>query len=714
MAKLLTMILGIIIVTSLTIGLSASLLSRDALEKQVMEEIDSVLHSSIAELTIYQQGIENNIATISRLPEIRKGLKGNAMFKKAAEDVLLSIENQDIETLLLIDKSGKVILDNTNGSGVGNDVKDREYYSSAMAGKSTWSDVIISKGSGKPAMVYALPVKGTSGIDGVLAVVVKLDFIERTLKEVKIGENGYAYMIDQSGKLVYHPVSDYIQKELSSFNIPELTAETSKMTSGKSDIISYTHKGNKKINKYAAFGDFSISVNAVENEYLAAARGVMNMSLMTMGIMIVIAAIVATLFIVNLVGKIKDMKNVMSDAANGDLTVSPKNKLLVKCWEEKECGETECPAYMNDNLRCWQIDNTLCNGSKQGDMNSKLSNCENCACFEKAEGDEISQIGMSLSNMLFSFRGVVNGIQGAAEEVSAASQELASSSEESARSSEEIASSIEQVSAGSEQQNRYAVDTNDVVDQMKGNLSTSVGATKDIVAKTSIINDDAKKGQEVLNNTITQMVEIGENATTTMSVMKTLDEFSDKIGNITEVISGIADQTNLLALNANIEAARAGEAGRGFGVVAEEIRQLATQSQTSANEIGTLIKNIQGSIEQAGELIITENEKISEGEALMNDTKKAFDNINAHIQSISTSAAMLNETISSTEGSSDKVKLAIEEMVAVIEESSASCQEVSAASEEQNAVAEEISASSEQLSAMAEGLLASVSHFKVR
>ena len=192
-----------------------------------------------------------------------------------------------------------------------------------------------------------------------------------------------------------------------------------------------------------------------------------------------------------------------------------------------------------------------------------------------------------------------------------------------------------------------------------------------------------------------------------------LGDQSKQIGQIVDVIKGIADQTNLLALNAAIEAARAGEQGRGFAVVAEEVRKLAEQSSTSATQIATLIGNIQRETERAVEVMEKGKGDVAAGVEAVNLAGNSFRTI---VEEVNTVVAQIQQVTSATQqmatGTTQAVQ-SVESIGVIAEQTAASTEEVSAASEEQAATMETVSQSAEALAKLGESLMSVVAKFKV-
>ena len=162
------------------------------------------------------------------------------------------------------------------------------------------------------------------------------------------------------------------------------------------------------------------------------------------------------------------------------------------------------------------------------------------------------------------------------------------------------------------------------INQISGDNSQMLHATNDV----KLLID---QGATSIENVVNQMETIHETFTETTHMMRTMEQHSNSIQNITGLITDIADQTNLLALNAAIEAARAGEHGKGFAVVAEEVRKLAEQSKNSATEIGNMVQQIQQTSSNATKTIVEGGSKVNEGMEKTSESLHVFQNIETGI-----------------------------------------------------------------------------------
>lgn len=714
-----SLMLKMILSTSLLIILVAGVLtilstyqSKKAITVEIEKQLEYQLESVTQSITVKQQGILHEISLISSMSIIRDGirLRNGSAIKQFLYDY---VETQPyLENAYVLDPRGIVMYDVLSSQG--QNFSNRDYFKASIEGKEHISEVIISGFTGDPVQVISYPIRDESEtVIGVLAACIKFDVFTKILNNVELLEGSSAYLLDREGIVIYHSGGEeYENKNIREFKIPQLTEKADHMTSGGEGKVIYNHKGKMKLNLYRPVGNWSLSINAVQSVYLQPVKRMQANLLLSAIIFTLIGLAVGVFNSMRMVNKITRMKNALETASKGDLTIAVNEGKLKKCWEVMKCSEEACPAYGNDNLKCWDIPETLCGGEKQESITSKIDKCIACKTYTVSEGDELHQISRSLNTMVSSIKAMIMDIKKVSLELAASSQQLSTASEESSVAAEEIARSMTSISEGAELQVTNVSEANQLVEQMNSYLDKSSRATKQMSEKASNVQETSNKEQKVISKTIDHINSIKSSSEQTVKVMESLNTQSDEIGNINEVITQLAEQTNLLALNAAIEAARAGEQGKGFAVVAEEIRKLAFQSGESAKGIQKLILEIQSEIAAANRLILEENEKVDIGIESVKESEKAFHVINENIGEVGRYIEDVVNLIEETKGSSTRVSQAVGNIIEVVSESAAGAQQVTATTEEQTSTSEEIAKSADQLASMADKLLESISSFR--
>lgn len=327
--------------------------------------------------------------------------------------------------------------------------------------------------------------------------------------------------------------------------------------------------------------------------------------------------------------------------------------------------------------------------------------------------DEIGDLAKTFNKMGNDLRHMVKQIIDSAQELASTSEELSASAEETTTASEQVAKTISELAAGVSEQAKSVEEASTIINQMAAGTQ-QVTANAESVGKSSLnALGAAENGVTQAQEAIDKIQQVQNSTARTAAVINKLGEDSKQIGNIVDVIKGIADQTNLLALNAAIEAARAGEQGRGFAVVADEVRKLAEQSSTSAGEIARLISNVQKQTEQAVQAMDEGRNAVRAGVAAVDTAGGAFEVIEGEIGQVVEQIQQVSAATQQMAVGSTKAVQAISNIAAISEESAASAEEISASAEEQSASMEQVARSAQELTKLAEALQKLVARFKV-
>ncbi|WP_100406047.1 methyl-accepting chemotaxis protein [Bacillus solitudinis] len=327
--------------------------------------------------------------------------------------------------------------------------------------------------------------------------------------------------------------------------------------------------------------------------------------------------------------------------------------------------------------------------------------------------DELGEMAKSFNQMIEKLRELIKQVGFNAEQVAAASEQLTASSEETTRATELIASTVQEVAVGTEEQAKSVRDTSKTVNELSSSLSQIAYSSEVVTTTANHTSEQAVEGNRAVTIVVTQMNDINNTVNDLSLMVKTLGTRSTQISDIIDVITGIAEQTNLLALNAAIEAARAGEHGRGFAVVADEVRKLAEQSAGSAQEISQLLSTIQKDTNKTVETMADTTNKVAEGINFVNDAGKSFGQIQESVLEVSSQIQEVTSAVKEMSVGAEQMVQSVELIAETSEVTATGTQNMSAAAEEQLAAMEEITASSSSLSKMAEDLQEKVGKFKV-
>jgi methyl-accepting chemotaxis protein len=332
--------------------------------------------------------------------------------------------------------------------------------------------------------------------------------------------------------------------------------------------------------------------------------------------------------------------------------------------------------------------------------------------ISKSDG-EVHHLAQNLNHALDELNELINRVKLITLNVRNSANEMILTSEEMTNSSSEIASAIAQISSGAQEQ----VNKVDKSSQLIENLfdsSENIGKQSNIITNAAeIVNKRSKYGLKMVNNILQSMNDVSQLSKRSENAIKVLEDRSNDISNILEFITGIADQTNLLALNAAIEAAQAGESGRGFAVIAEEIRKLAENSRGSVNEIKSLVTFVQQNTKEVSNSIGEMKSKVEKSHEISQITSEEFKGIS---EASENNLSLAKEILEMTQDQSKNIKeiVSISEAVVVIaEQSAAGTEEAASASEEVSSGMSSYLKKNQQLAIITQNLQEKLDQFKV-
>ena len=327
--------------------------------------------------------------------------------------------------------------------------------------------------------------------------------------------------------------------------------------------------------------------------------------------------------------------------------------------------------------------------------------------------DEIGELAEGFKIMSNNFKKIITDVNRMAQQVASSGQELCSGSEQSAVGTQEIAQSIVKVAEAVAEQSTLIDKVAESVAVISNSINTASDSAEKTLENVESSAVSAKNGYTSVKSAIGQMENIDAKINEAAETVLKLGTQSKQIGEIVSTISDIAGQTNLLALNAAIEAARAGEQGRGFAVVADEVRKLAEQSQVAAKHIADLIREIQTQTTKAVEFMETGTQEVKLGSQLVGDAGKTFSEIVTKVDKVTLDVKLVVAEIKKIVQERDSMVKLIDNLEVIGTKTSDQSQNVSATVEEQAATLEQLAAVSRSLSEMSQELHKVVNSFKV-
>ena len=552
---------------------------------------------------------------------------------------------------------------------------DRAYFKDAVAsGQPVVAKPFMGETTKKMMTILVQPVKGADGkVAGLMLATLPLDEIAAESDQVKFFDTGYTYITDTDGMVIgYNKVPDLVgvmnisQPTIPQFNDEPIDPALNKLF-GDSMASNAQTSGTWKMPDGTAF--FSVAtpfdvegaqwcvISAAPTSEVAAPA---HQLLVTMAVIALIVLVLAVAII-----------TVFSQRM-----CAPLGVLLAECRR--------------------------ING---GDLRDKELGI--------TSADEIGQLAKGFDEMRQQLHNLLSNVQDQAQQVAAASEELTASSEQSAQASNQVAESITNIAGGVEDQ---ATASQHIQESAAGvtKQSKDVGAqTAHIVASAQGVKDQVTAGRSSINMAVEQMESITRSTESIQSSIGKLSESGKKISQMVDVISDITEQTNLLALNAAIEAARAGEAGRGFAVVADEVRKLAESSNQASQQIAQMVASNHTDMEATVTACNEGAESIRAGIQTVHDADEVFEKMVTTIDELVTGIHAVAEAIRQMETQNEAMLSSSQDISATGRKNSDEAQFVSAATEEQTASMHEIATASGSLAKLAANLQAEIEKFRL-
>ena len=557
--------------------------------------------------------------------------------------------------VIIINKDVKRLTDGLKSGIENTDTPIQDYVLKTKETKQlVVSDIKKSNTTGKSIFAICVPIfNDEKQILGYVTYSADLEKLsEKYVTNIKMGASGYIFVIDKEGTVVMHPNKEEIfQKNFLNSSISKDILEK------KTGVSEYEYNGVKKLVAYNEDKDMGLIylANIPTSEFMETSKTVVELMLTIMVIVLIVSSISALLISKKLTNSINNVVKAMGSVAEGDFTT----KVNIK---------------------------------------SK---------------DEIGIMGSKINDTMDHLRFSISGVKENSLNVNNMSNTLANNSKEMTVAASEVASAIGEIANGAMDQTRELLDITKELDMFNAELEDIHNKISNVNTSSKYAEDKAALGKDYIKSLTTSIDKIKQSFSVVYTKINGLGSTVSEIGKITDSINEISEQTNLLALNAAIEAARAGEQGKGFAVVADEVRKLAEESSKASGEIMNLINLVSGETKEVIDTSKQMDSLIVEQANVVEKTIQSFDNI---LESVRNITPMVDETYSSVKNAikaKDTVVRKIEGIASVAEEVSASTEEISASAEEMLSSIQDVSEIASQLDKSVDDLISKVDGFKV-
>ena len=585
-------------------------------------------------------------------------------------------------------------MQSARSTGENGDRSGRWWFKQMMGDKQPFvSKSYYSVNGNVPVTSVFLPIYDeASNIIGVMGSDIKLDALQTMVEKFSKNSNSYAYIIDGEGVVIAHPDKQQISElynykmsnktvlvrdssgnvikdkngnqktEVLDIEVPSKLKEiTEKALNGEVGVDEYIDgNGDRVISAYSTVklpgksSNWAVITVQKKSDAMAFVMDYQEKNILVALGLILIVVLVTYLVANGITKPIVNIVQMMEKASKGDLTVHS--------------------TYKSKN--------------------------------------EIGRLSMSFSNMMMNIKDLIIKIDELGKRVSASSKTLSVTTEQTAASIEDVSKAITEVASGASEQAKDSEEGVIAVTRLSTEIeviSNQISQSKDY--SNQILNANIK-GLEAMNILADKTNESNKVGKEVAGIVDDLNFKANEINTIVETIMGISEQTNLLALNAAIEAARAGEAGRGFAVVADEVRKLAENTSKSSNNVKDIIAAIQQDVKRTQEAMKTSQLVSHEQNKAVMNSKETFAEISQGIKVIAERINDITGGLQNIKDSREQVISVIENISAVSEETAASSEQVSASIQQQNAAAEQVGALAEDLHEMAKKLETTIHMFK--
>jgi methyl-accepting chemotaxis protein len=645
--------------------------SKTILASEIHAEASAIASRYVEHLTGNMDSITGYLRIMARMQTIKEARDRDAIVSVLA-DMFDSIGSFD--ALFFIWPDGRAVRSvNTEF-----DAKDRDYFQNVSATKSSFvSEVLVSRTTGKPSIVVCEPVMNGDELVGMLGVTYGLEKMNDIIDREQFKESGYSFLMDSHGLVIAAP--------------------------RQPDIVGKLNISQKKADPDINFGDTELDDSLI-NLFLEASSNWDKEVLGTYtyagdeydAVFTPISLVGGQRWLLSVTAPVSEINKDVNMLAMVMTALSAVFVVLGVVFVAVISGRVAAPiALVRDE----------CLTMADGDLRERPLNVRS--------GDETGELADGFRLMKDNLSVLIKKVKSGAEHLTSSSSELQFASQNAAASAESASRSMADIAERTRTQADSTQSVHSIANEISGITQNVLATAIEVSNIASEASENARDGQASVKKAVEQMEEIGRGSSSVKNAVTELADGYKEIGEIVSLIASIAQQTNLLALNAAIEAARAGEHGRGFAVVADEVRNLAESSNSAAAQIAALIANNQDKMNQAVNAAKSAENGISAGIDVVGSAGRIFSGIASAIISLSDQIRGISSSIEKiTEGNGSLATL-ISDINDISMKNITDVEGMTASTEEQLATSEEFSVACRAIAELASEMGEEVARFQV-
>ncbi|AHM56897.1 phosphate ABC transporter substrate-binding p rotein, PhoT family [Peptoclostridium acidaminophilum DSM 3953] len=625
----------------------------------IKSNLDAVLKNSLS----IMNGIEAqpDLAIMMEDLNVDSVIDDTIKLNKVSFSLQNAVKSSDklYETIYICDKNGKIIADGSKFKKeyLGTDISNKDFFKSLdETAELVVGNPFVSKASGKPVIPVAKEIKTVAGKLGVMVVIFDLENFTRPLAEATIGKTGRMYLVNGEGKFIYHKDPKLILKD-SDYSFVE-KAIKSKAGQQRDEALSfYKENGNRMAAAYEKLGlaNWLVIANIEKEELESGTMAIRNFIFFISIAIILLCIVTGYKFSKNIEAPIKSIVSLMHEVSRGRLGVK---------------------ASFNNNREMKTLNDVF--NKMVGELRMLMDNIRLAHEGMSSTSNEINAVSRDAYSFTENVNSVVIQIMEGARTQSANLQEAKARLENLDQMIERSDSHIEDMVLISEDAQTAVKDGVNYMETMKQRSEQGFEYSNDVVCEIEILANEIEKIQRVVTS-----------------------------------ITAISRKTNLLALNASIEAARAGDAGRGFGVVAQEIRVLAENVNSESEVIKQIISGIKSRTESVVRITSESSSAIDIQRNAVKDTNTAFEKILASMNTMVGNIKLVGENIGDINSLKTEIVESINQIYSIAENAASMTEDANEKSKVQFEIIADLMSNSESLNGLSENLKNSIRIFKL-